>query len=104
MREAYSRYAGYEVDYEGDAFFCAFSSAPQAVAAVSEAMAGLEGGPIRIRVGLHTGEPSLDPPKYVGMDVHFAARVMSSAHGGQVVLSPTTAKLVEADLVEADLR
>ena len=48
-------------------------------------MAGLEHGPISIRVGIHTGEPGLDPPKYVGMDVHFAARVMSSAHGGQVV-------------------
>ncbi len=40
-------------------------------------MAGLEAGPIAIRVGIHTGEPALDPPKYVGMDVHFAARVMS---------------------------
>ena len=57
MREAYGRYSGYEVDYEGDAFFYAFSSAPDAVAAVSEAMAGLEEGPIRIRVGIHTGEP-----------------------------------------------
>ena len=87
VREAYARYSGYEVDYEGDAFFYAFSSAPDAVAAVSAAMAGLEDGPIKIRVGIHTGEPGLDPPKYVGMDVHFAARVMSSAHGGQVVLS-----------------
>ena len=41
-----------------------------AVSAVSEAMVGLEAGPIRIRVGIHTGEPALDPPKYVGMDVH----------------------------------
>ena len=87
MREACSRYSGYEVDYEGDAFFYAFclgTSTPSA--AVSEAMTGLEPGPISIRVGIHTGEPGLDPPKYVGMDVHFAARVMSSAHGGQVVL------------------
>ena len=51
-----------EVDYEGDAFFYAFSSAQDAVSAVSEAMAGLEEGPISIRVGIHTGEPALDPP------------------------------------------
>jgi predicted ATPase/class 3 adenylate cyclase len=95
VREAYARYRGYEVDYEGDAFFYAFSSAPAALAAVSEAMAGLEGGPISIRVGIHSGEPGLDPPKYVGMDVHLAARVMSSAHGGQVVLSATTAELIK---------
>ena len=100
VREAYARYSGYEVDYEGDAFFYAFSSAPDAVAAVSAAMAGLEDGLIKIRVGIHTGEPGLDPPKYVGMDVHFAARVMSSAHGGQVVLSAATAEQVELGLAD----
>jgi predicted ATPase/class 3 adenylate cyclase len=90
VREAYARYSGYEVDYEGDAFFYTFASASDALSAVSEAMAGLEGGSIRIRVGIHSGEPVLDPPKYVGMDVHFAARVMSCAHGGQVVVSSAT--------------
>ena len=92
VREACASYQGYEVDYEGDAFFYAFASAQDAVSAVSEAMVGLEPGPIRIRVGIHTGEPSLDPPKYVGIDVHRAARIMSSAHGGQVVLSNDTVK------------
>ena len=53
----------------------------------TEAMRGLEAGPIRIRVGIHTGEPGLDPPKYVGLDVHLAARMMSAGHGGQVLLS-----------------
>ena len=62
VREAFGRHAGYEVDYEGDAFFYAFSPAQEAVSAVSEAMAGLEAGPISIRVGIHTGEPGLDPP------------------------------------------
>ncbi len=63
-------------------------------------MAGLEQGPIRIRVGIHTGSPELDPPKYVGIDVHTAARIMSAGHGGQVVVSPSTAKLVDLELTE----
>ena len=100
VREAFDAHRGYEVDYEGDAFFYAFASAQAALSAVSEAMVGLEAGPIRIRVGIHTGEPALDPPKYVGMDVHRAARVMSAAHGGQVVLSPSTVSLLEPGTFE----
>jgi predicted ATPase/Tfp pilus assembly protein PilF len=100
VREACAHYAGYEVDYEGDAFFYAFPSAHGAVSAVSEAMAGLGEGPIAIRVGIHTGSPEPDPPKYVGLDVHTAARIMSSGHGGQVVVSPSTAKLVDVELIE----
>ncbi len=100
VREAFDRHEGYEVDYEGDAFFYAFSSAEAAVGAVSEAMRGLEAGKIRIRVGIHTGEPGLDPPKYVGLDVHFAARVMSAGHGGQVLLSRATRELVEVDAID----
>ena len=67
VREAFA--AGYEVDEEGDAFFYAFPTAGSAVAAVEQAMRALEPGPIRIRVGIHTGEPILDPPKYIGLDV-----------------------------------
>jgi predicted ATPase len=100
VRDACNRHHGYEVDYEGDAFFYAFASAQDAVSAVAEAMAGLEDGPIRIRVGIHTGSPELDPPKYVGIDVHTAARIMASGHGGQVVVSPSTAPLVETPLQE----
>ncbi len=100
VREAFASRRGYEVDYEGDAFFYAFASAESAVSAVSEAMEGLEAGPIRIRVGIHTGDPALDPPKYVGMDVHRAARIMSAAHGGQVVLSPSTVSLLEPGTFE----
>jgi class 3 adenylate cyclase len=95
VREAFGAHEGYEVDHEGDSFFYAFASAQAAVSAASEAMVGLAEGPIRIRVGIHTGEPALDPPKYVGMDVHRAARIMSAAHGGQVVLSPSTVSLLE---------
>ena len=63
-------------------------------------MSGLEAGPIAIRVGIHTGEPGLDPPKYVGMDVHTAARIMSAGYGGQVLVSETTRVLVSAELTE----
>ena len=63
-------------------------------------MQGLDGGPIRVRVGVHTGEPGLDPPKYVGMDVHRAARIMSAAHGGQAVLSVSTVSLLEPQSFE----
>ena len=53
----------------------------------SEAQEALGDGPMRVRMGLHTGNPLLDPPKYVGMDVHLAARIMSAGHGGQMLLS-----------------
>jgi class 3 adenylate cyclase len=57
-------------------------------------MAALEGGSVAIRVGIHTGEPGLDPPNYVGMDVQTAARVTAAGHGGQVVLSQSTRELL----------
>ena len=86
LREVFGRHGGYEVDYEGDAFFVAFQEAAAGVAAAREAQAALAEGCVRVRMGLHTGTPLLDPPKYVGKDVHLAARVMSAGHGGQVLL------------------
>ena len=100
VRAACARHGGYEVDYEGDSFFYAFASAAAAVSAVAEARLGLASGLIRVRVGVHTGEPGLDPPKYVGLDVHRAARIMGAAHGGQVLLSQTTRALVEVEATE----
>src|SRR5215471_730751 len=64
VRAACGGRGGYEVDYEGDSFFFVFPSASAAVGAMSAAVAELAGGPIRVRVGMHTGEPGLDPPKY----------------------------------------
>jgi predicted ATPase/class 3 adenylate cyclase len=94
VRGSFDRHGGYEVDTAGDGFFTAFSTASEAVRAVAEALAELESGPVRIRVGIHTGEPLLDPPKYVGLDVHRAARIMAAAHGGQALLSRTTRDLL----------
>jgi class 3 adenylate cyclase len=103
LREAFTRYRGYEVNVLGDGLFYAFSSEEDAVRAVRDAVACFEAGPIRIRVGVHTGRPELDAPDYVGLDVHKAARIMAAGHGGQVLLSETTRKAVSGTFDLRDL-
>jgi predicted ATPase len=100
IRDACAAEGGVEVDTQGDAFFFAFSTAPAAIAAASAFTGRLGSGPIRVRVGLHTGTPLLTDEGYVGDDVHLGARVAASAHGGQVVLSRATRELAGDDLVE----
>src|SRR3990172_12786813 len=97
LREVFTRHGGVEVDTQGDAFFVAFPSAAGAVAAAAEARQGLGNGPIRGRIGIHTGEPLLTNEGYVGIDVHRAARIAAAAHGGQIVISETTRGLLESD-------
>ncbi len=92
LREAFERHSGVEVDTQGDAFFVAFQRASEALATADEAQRALE---LPVRMGIHTGEPTLTPEGYVGIDVHRAARICSAAHGGQVVLSETTRKLLD---------
>ena len=103
VRDAFGRHDGYEVDTAGDGFFYAFSTAAGAARAVGEALATLEGGPVRIRAGIHTGEPVVEEPKYVGLDVHKAARIMAAAHGGQALLSRTTRDLLDDRFAIRDL-
>jgi len=109
LREAFDRHGGYEVDYEGDSFFVAFASASEAVAAAAEAQRALakaewpEQGAICVRIGIHTGEPQPAPPKYVGLDVHKAARVMAAGHGGQVLLTRATRELVGPEVAVREL-
>ena len=104
IRAAVAAHAGYEVDTQGDAFFVAFSRATDAVTAVCEAQRTLEqhswpaGSAVRVRMGLHTGEPLLIDGRYVGLDVHRAERIASAAHGGQVLLSSATADRVRDEL------
>jgi predicted ATPase/class 3 adenylate cyclase len=106
LRTAFSAYHGQEVDTQGDAMFAAFARASDALAAAVAAQRELAlhswpgDAAVRVRMGLHTGEPSRVVEGYVGLDVHYAARVMSAAHGGQVLLSQTTRDLVEHDLPE----
>jgi predicted ATPase/class 3 adenylate cyclase len=96
VREAVTRHAGVEVDTQGDAFFVAFPTAPGGLAAAADTREALKDGPIRVRMGLHTGTPLLGDEGYVGEDVHRAARIAACGHGGQVLVSSSTAALVDA--------
>jgi len=104
LRQMFVQYNGHEVDTQGDAFFVAFARATDAVAAAAAIQRALaehawpEGASVRVRIGLHTGEPRLTADGYIGMDVHHASRIMSAGHGGQILLSPTTRQLVEQHL------
>jgi len=100
LRKAFQAHGGVEVDSQGDAFFYAFERASDAAAAAEAAQAALARGLIRVRMGLHTGEPRVTAEGYLGLDVHKGARIAAVAHGGQVLLSQTTRELVEADMLD----
>ncbi len=93
MRDAFDTYGGYEFSNEGDAFGAAFGDPVAAAEAALEVQQRLDdtawprGERIRVRMGLHYGEPKVRGQDYWGEDVHFAARVCSAAHGGQIVMS-----------------
>jgi predicted ATPase/class 3 adenylate cyclase len=109
LSEAFERYRGYVLDSEGDAFFVAFSSANDAASAAVEAQRALAGhewpgeGEIRVRMGRHTGAPRPVDGRYVGLDVHHAARVMAAGHGGQVLVSESTRALLDERIRLRDL-
>jgi class 3 adenylate cyclase len=94
LREAFSRHGGLEMGTQGDSFFVAFADAGSAVAAAGDVQAALAGGPVGVRIGIHTGEAVVTDEGYVGIDVHRAARIMGAGHGGQVLLSETTRRLL----------
>ncbi len=93
VRRAVAAHDGVEVGTEGDAFFVVFARASDALAAASEVQVALGDGPIRVRIGIHTGEPLLMAGSYVGLDIHKAARICAAAHGGQVLVSLATRDL-----------
>jgi hypothetical protein len=104
VREAIASYRGQEVDNQGDAIFAAFPTARNAVAAAVAAQRSLarhtwpEDVPLRVRMGIHSGEPTATVEGYVGIDLHRAARICAAAHGGQILVSQTTRELVGVDL------
>jgi len=93
LREAFERHGGVEVDTQGDAFFVAFPTAPGALEAAREAQDALE---LPVRMGLHTGTPLVTEEGYVGPDVHRAARIAAAGHGRQLLVSASTAALLES--------
>jgi len=103
LREAAAEHGGREVDSQGDSFFFAFPRANAALAAAVVAQRALaefrwpESAVVRVRMGLHTGEPAVGDERYVGLGVHRAARIGAVAHGGQVLLSSPTRELVEEE-------
>ena len=95
LREAFARHGGVEVDTQGDSFFAAFARATDALSAAAEVQRALEPGRIRVRIGIHTGEPTLTDEGYVGTDVHKGARIAAAGHGGQILVSQTTRELAD---------
>ena len=106
VRETFGAANGTEIDTQGDAFFFAFPSARDAVGAAVEgqrahaAHAWPDDATVRVRMGLHTGEPVLGEEGYLGLDVVRAARICTVARGGTVLLSESTRALVGATLPE----
>ena len=97
LREVFARHGGVEVDTQGDAFFVAFARASDALSAAVDARDALSAGPVRVRMGLHTGEPAVTDEGYVGIDVHRAARIAAAGHGGQILVSRSTRDLASVD-------
>ena len=99
LRAAFARHNGHEVSTEGDAFFVAFTSAPDAVAAAIEGQRALhsepwpEGRALKVRMGMHTGMGMPGAGNYVGLDVHRAARIAAAGHGGEILVSDATRAL-----------
>jgi predicted ATPase/class 3 adenylate cyclase len=106
LAEAVSANGGTVFGTEGDAVFAAFETAPRAVAAAIAAQRALaaepwpDGRPIRVRMGIHSGEGTVSGETYVGIDVHRAARIANAGHGGQVLMSAATRLLAESSLAD----
>jgi class 3 adenylate cyclase len=104
MRDSFGAHGGVEIDTQGDAFFFAFPRARDAVTAAVEAQRAhahhdwAEAADVRVRMGLHTGEPAVGSEGYLGLDVVRAARLCTAGKGGHVLLSDTTRALVGSSL------
>src|SRR3954452_5188020 len=109
LRAAFDAHGGREIDTQGDAFFVAFPRAKEAVAAAIEGQTALAAHAwphdvlVRVRMGLHTGEPALGAEGYHGLGLHRGARICSAGHGGQILLSNATRELIDDDVELVDL-
>jgi WD40 repeat protein/class 3 adenylate cyclase/energy-coupling factor transporter ATP-binding protein EcfA2 len=101
VRAACAHHGGREITTQGDAFFVAFVRAGDAIAAAVRVQRALtaehwpDGVSVRVRMGLHTGEPVIGGDNYVGLAVHRAARICAAGHGSQILLSTATRELLE---------
>ena len=104
LRDAFAQGHGQEIDTQGDAFLVAFSRARDALGTAVAAQLALtkhawpDGASLRVRMGLHSGEPVSGTEGYVGLDVHRAARICSAGHGGMILLSDAVSSLAARDL------
>src|SRR5919204_882998 len=103
VREAVEAAGGIEIDCRGDEFSIVFTDPARAVDAAVAAQRALVAHPwpadgkVRVRMGLHTGDPEVDGSSYLGLDVHRVARIMDAGHGGQVLVSDRTRDLAGAE-------
>jgi class 3 adenylate cyclase len=103
LRAAFEEHGGQEIDTQGDSFFFAFRKATDAALAAGAAQRDLaehpwpDGSEVRVRMGMHTGEPTVGDEGYHGLGVHRAARIMAAGHGGQILLSQATCSVLEDD-------
>jgi peptide/nickel transport system substrate-binding protein len=111
LRETFEEHGGHEIDTQGDSFFVAFRRAKDAVSCAIACQRRLadhawpEGTELRVRMGIHTGEPAMGGQRYVGLGVNRGARIAAAGHGGQVLVSQTTRELLRDDPVpDATLR
>ncbi|MGI8519963.1 MAG: adenylate/guanylate cyclase domain-containing protein, partial [Actinomycetota bacterium] len=110
LRAAFSSHQGIEVDTQGDALFYAFAKAHDAISAAFAAQRALasndfgEGVELKVRMGIHTGEPTVTSEGYVGSEVHLGARISAAAWGAQIVVSSATAGLLSSGLEDITLR
>jgi class 3 adenylate cyclase len=106
VRQTFADHGGTEIDTQGDAFFFSFPRARDAVAAAVDAQRALDshewpaGKEVRVRMGVHTGEPHVGEEGYLGLDVVRASRISAAGHGGQILISETTRALLGNQLPE----
>ncbi len=107
LRGQFARHGGQEIKEAGDSFLIAFSSTRSALACAVASQQTLAArswpevaGSLSVRMALHTGDVTLENGEYHGLALHRASRILTAAHGGQILLSEAMTALVQRDLPE----